>query len=242
MCISWDIQRHYRFSLRAELVAFRCYRVRAGIPAGLRCYLRRVTTAARHAVDPEAPNDSAVEADYLAAPSHLVAEVLDGELFTLPRPRPRHAHTAGRLAGRLRPFDDPGEGEPGGWVILPEPELHFGPRPDKVVPDLAGWHRERLPEEVFADDAPGAIQIVPDWVCEVLSDRTERMDRGLKMRVYRREGVSHVWLVSPTLQTLEVYRLGANGWILPGTYEGDGTARMEPFDSLELSLATRWHR
>ena len=40
---------------------------------------------------------------------------------------------------------DLGETGPGGWVILDEPELHLGRRPDKLVPDLAGWRRERMP-------------------------------------------------------------------------------------------------
>lgn len=171
----------------------------------------------------------------------MLAEILDGELHTMPRPRPRHSRAATRLARRLGPYDDE-PGEPGGWVLLIEPELHLGPKPDKIVPDIAGWRRERLPSAVFDHDAPAAVTIAPDWTCEVLSDRTERLDRGKKMRIYRREGVCHVWLLSPTLETLEVYRLDAGKWTLVETFEGDATVRAEPFDAIELSLGHLWGR
>ena len=197
--------------------------------------------SARKGSDPFAPNAPEVEAAYEAVPDTMIAEILDGELHTMPRPRPRHARAATRLARRLGPFDDD-PGEPGGWVLLIEPELHLGPKPDKVVPDIAGWRRDRLARSVFDDDAPAAIQIVPDWTCEILSERTERVDRGTKMRIYRREGVHHIWLVSPTLQTLEVYRLDEGKWTLVDTFEGDAAVRAEPFDALELPLSTLWAR
>jgi len=174
-------------------------------------------------------------------PDGVIAEILDGELHTMPRPRPRHGRAATRLIGRLRPFDDD-PGDPGGWVLLIEPELHLGARPDKVVPDVAGWERSRLPSSVFDDDAPGVLTVAPDWVCEVLSDRTERVDRGIKMRIYRREGVRFVWLLSPTLETLEVYRLDAGNWTLVETFEGGAVVRAEPFEAIELSLSALWAR
>jgi hypothetical protein len=94
-----------------------------------------VRTPARPVPDPNAPNASEVEAAFEAAPNTLVAEILDGELHTMPRPRPRHARTATRLVRRLGPFDDD-PGEPGGWVLLLEREIHLGPKPDKVVSDV----------------------------------------------------------------------------------------------------------
>jgi Uma2 family endonuclease len=166
-----------------------------------------------------------------------VAEILDGELHTMPRPGPRHARAATRLARRLGPFDDD-PGEPGGWVLLLEPELHLGPKPDKIVPDIAGWRRDQLPTSVFEVEAPAALKIAPNWVCEVLSERTERVDRVKKMRIYRRESVGHVWLLSPQLETLEVYRFDASHWVLVETFEGDALVRAEPFEAIELPLAT----
>lgn len=189
-------------------------------------------------VDRNAPE---VEAAFEAVPPEMVAEILDGELHSFARPAKRHTRAATRLGRRLGPFDDD-DGKPGGWVILDEPEIHLGPKPDKVVPDLAGWRRERMPDALGPDDGPAHYVVVPNWVCEVLSEATERIDRGKKMRIYRREGVGHVWLLSPVLQTLEVYRLERNQWILVETFEGDDAVRAEPFEVIELELADLWAR
>jgi Uma2 family endonuclease len=178
--------------------------------------------------DPELPNlPPDVAAGYRDAPEHMVAEVLDGELFTMPHPRPRHARGAGRLLRTLAPFDDD-DGTPGGWVILIEPELHLGPRPDIVDPDLAGWRRESFPADAFADGAPAHIVVPPSWICEVLSDGTEAIDRGRKMRIYRREGIQHLWLLDPRSRTLEAWRLDGGRWREVDTWEGDVTVRAEP--------------
>ncbi|WP_437642079.1 Uma2 family endonuclease [Sorangium sp. So ce854] len=182
-----------------------------------------------------------VEAAFQAAPDEVVAEILDGELHVLPRPARPHTRAASRLNRRLGPFDDD-PGEPGGWVILVEPELHLGPGPDKVVPDLAGWRRERMPDALGPEDAPAHYDVAPDWVCEVISPRTERIDRGKKMRIYRREGVRHAWLLNPLTQTLEVYRLDDGRWSLLETYEGDAAVQAEPFEAIELPLADLWAR
>jgi Uma2 family endonuclease len=192
--------------------------------------------------DPPITNPPDVEAAFQAAPSEMIAEILDGELHLMPRPRPLHARTSSKLGAQLDGPFDAGEGGPGGWVILDEPELHLGPKPDKIVPDLAGWRRERLPPNVFDEDAPGHIAVPPDWLCEVLSSGTEATDRGKKLRIYRRERVGHVWLVNPTLRTLEVYRLEGDHWVLLDTFEGDTKIRPEPFSAVELDLGTLWVR
>ena len=178
---------------------------------------------------------------YLRAPAHMVAEVLDGELFVMSRPRRQHSRASSRLGGELyAPFDR--GGNPGGWVILDEPELHLGSKPDIVVPDLAGWRRERVPEDFFDDEAPAHIELAPDWVCEVISPSTEREDRGVKMRIYRREKVGHVWLLDPAIRTLEVYRLENGRYSLLDTFDGDEPVRAEPFDAIALELRVLWAR
>jgi Uma2 family endonuclease len=177
-----------------------------------------------------------VWAAFESVPDHLVAEIVDGELHTQPRPRLRHASAATRITGRLRPFFDPNDEEPGGWIILIEPELHLGEMPDVIVPDLAGWRRERLPQ--LPDDA--ACTLAPDWICEVLSPSTERLDRTRKMRIYRREGVSYLWLLSPEIQTLEVHRLERGHYVILENYEGHDEVRAEPFETIEIDLEALW--
>jgi len=194
---------------------------------------------AARTLDPEFPNLSpAVIEGYRRAPEHLVAEIIDGELSLLPRPRRRHARGATRLAGKLVKFDDPAVGDPGGWVILAEPELRLGPHPDVLVPDIAGWRRERLPPD-FLDESD-ALTLAPDWCCEVLSPSTERLDRGRKLDVYHRENIGHVWLVSPALRTLEVYRGADLGWLRVATFTEGDVVRAEPFDAVPIDLAGLW--
>lgn len=174
--------------------------------------------------------------DVLAAPPNMVAEVIAGELHLQPRPTPRHAHAATGLWEELGPPFRRGRGGPGGWVFLDEPELHLGDEPQIVVPDLAGWRRERLPE---LPDTP-YFTLAPDWLCEVLSPSTQARDRSLKMPLYCCEGGGHVWLVDPTAQTLEVYRLDGETYRLVVTRAGDCSGRFEPFDAISLDLNALW--
>lgn len=191
------------------------------------------------AMDYEFPNLRAeVLAAYRSAPETSVAEIIDGEFFAMPRPSTPHANVTVGLGDELGPPFRRGRGGPGGWVLLVEPELHLGAKPDLVAPDLAGWRRARMP---VLPDTP-AITLPPDWICEVLSEGTEARDRGPKMRIYRREGVAHYWLVDPQLRTLEVYRLESGRYALVDTWEGDDRVRAEPFDAIELDLATLWAR
>ncbi|MFY0570387.1 Uma2 family endonuclease [Archangium lansingense] len=187
-------------------------------------------------------NAPSVEADFQAAPAEMVAEILDGELHLSPRPARPHTNVASNIGGLLlAPFKF-GRGGPGGWVILYEPELHLGPRPDKLVPDLAGWRRERMPDALGGDESPAHYDLAPDWVCEVLSERTRRTDKGPKMRIYAREGVRHLWLVDPLAQTLDVFRLEGRHWLLVDSFAGEERVRAEPFEAIELELALLWSR
>ena len=187
-------------------------------------------------------NSPEVEAAWRAVPGHLVAEIVGGVLHTMPRPARRHTIAASNLGEELGPPFKRGRGGPGGWVILDEPELHLGSGPDILVPDLAGWRRERMPDAVGDDDAPPFFDLSPDWVCEVLSPRTEGFDRGEKVPIYARESVRHVWLVDPIEQTLEVFALDAERYALLAVHHGEIRVRAEPFDAIELDLAILWSR
>ena len=172
--------------------------------------------------------------DLCQIPDHNVAEILDGELVVTPRPALRHARASSGLGGYLwGPFQT-GRGGPGGWWILDEPELHLAD--DIVVPDLAGWRRERL--QAIPDAA--YMTLAPDWVCEVISPATERMDRSRKMRIFAREGVPHLWLLDPLVRTLEVLRLESARWVLLGTHSDTDIARAEPFEAIEIDLTALW--
>jgi Putative restriction endonuclease len=178
----------------------------------------------------------ATYADLEKVPEHLVAEIVDGELVTSPRPASRHAGSSSALGYFLSgPFRF-GIGGPGGWLILDEPELHLGE--DVLVPDLAGWRRDRMPE--MPDVA--AFTLAPDWICEVLSPSTGVLDRARKLPIYARRGVGHAWLVDPLQRTLEVFRREGGSWLLVTTFAGDDKVRAEPFDAIDLDLAAVWSR
>ncbi len=172
--------------------------------------------------------------DLVRVPDHLVAEIVDGELVTSPRPASPHALAGATIGWNLFGAFHVGSGGPGGWWIVYEPELHFGA--DVLVPDLAGWRRERMP--VFPNVA--FFELAPDWICEVLSPFTARLDRVRKLPIYGRAGVSHAWLVDPAARTLEVLRLQGGRWLLVATFGDDDKIRAEPFDAVEIPLATLW--
>jgi Uma2 family endonuclease len=173
--------------------------------------------------------------EILALPENQVGEILFGELHTHPRPAPKHARAYSALTGNLwNPYDE-GNGGPGGWWLIDEPELHL--EGDIIVPDLAGWRRERMPQ--LPESA--WFELPPDWVCEILSPSTARTDRALKMPIYAREGVAHLWLVDPDARTLENYLLQEDAhWLLLQTLKEDDPVQQPPFDAISFSLASLW--
>ena len=176
----------------------------------------------------------ATYADIEALPPNVVGEILFGELVTHPRPSPRHAAASSSLSGELAAPFQKGRGGPGGWVFFSEPELHLGSH--VVVPDLAGWRRDRLtsyPETAY-------FELAPDWVCEVLSGSTERRDRTSKRAIYAEAGVGFLWLLDPRFQLLEAFVQTNGKWLLVGTWASDEAVRVPPFDAISISLADLW--
>lgn len=174
-------------------------------------------------------------ADLLDVPENLVAEIINGRIETHPRPAPRHAWAASRIGGELDPPFNMGRGGPGGWIILIEPELHL--HGHVLVPDLAGWRRERLPRlpETAWIEAP------PNWVCEILSASTARIDRAEKTPIYAECRVDRLCLADPDLRTLEVYLRQQEGhWLLLQTLQGNPEVRQPPFDAVTFDLGSLW--
>jgi hypothetical protein len=167
--------------------------------------------------------------DVLDAPPHMVAEIANGRLHLHPRPALRHARATFRMAGRLG-----GPGAPGGWHFAYAPEIHLGP--DVLVPDFAGWRRERMPTY---PDAP-FFTLAPEWVCEILSPATRRFDLTEKRDLYARAGVTHLWLVDPDARTLEAFALLAGTWTLAAAFQDGDDIRAAPFESLTFPLSALW--
>lgn len=173
--------------------------------------------------------------DLLRVPDHMVAEILQGELFASARPAIPHSFAAAKLTNDLGSLQGPpgSEGQ-GGWWILYEPELHFGT--DVLVPDLAGWRCDRMAR---LPNAP-TIELAPDWVCEILSPSTAKIDRVRKMHIFAQVRTPHIWLIDPSARTLEVYWLDGATYRLIAGHADDERVRAEPFAAIELDLARWW--
>jgi Uma2 family endonuclease len=177
----------------------------------------------------------ATYADLFDIPDHMIGEIINGELHSMPRPSPKHAMVVSSLGGEIvNPFSK-GRGGPGGWIILFEPELLMGK--NILVPDLAGWKKERLPNLPETN----WIGVSPDWVCEVLSPSTVQIDKTKKMPIYANHNVRHVWLIDPIAKTLDVFkRLHGGGWELMGSFAENDSVMAEPFHEIEINLAGLW--
>ncbi|MDX9720053.1 MAG: Uma2 family endonuclease [Myxococcota bacterium] len=172
--------------------------------------------------------------DVLDAPKHLVAELIGGELYTSPRPAMPHALTSSDLTIDLGAPFRRGRGGPGGWWIVAEPELHLGD--EVLVPDVAAWRRERMPER----PSGAFVSLVPDWVCEIASPSTRSFDRLRKMPVYLRHGLGFLWLVEPLERFLDAFVREGERWVLLGTWSAETEARIPPFDAVPLDVTGWW--
>ena len=187
-----------------------------------------------HTTRSETDSRRATYQDVLDAPPDKVAEVVDGTLYIFHRPAFPHALAGSVLGGIISPPFYHGRGGPGGWWILDEPQLHLGE--DIVVPDIAGWRRERMP--VFPDVA--YTTLAPDWVCEVLSPSTRKLDLGGKSAVYARAGVGFPWFVDPIARSLEANVLRGGKWVEIATLHDDATVSLPPFEAISFNLGDLW--
>ena len=172
--------------------------------------------------------------DYLAElPEGVTGEILQGQLYAHPRPGGQHVLATTGITGTFYGPYHKGRGGPGGWWRLTEPEVHFERDREVAVPDVAGWRREGLPTIPESHK----FDVVPDWICEVLSPSTESFDRELKMAMYARHGVQYLWLVHPVKITLEAYSRSTMGtWLPVATLSANDTVQLPPFEATPVSL------
>ncbi len=172
--------------------------------------------------------------DVLDARPPMVAEVVAGTLHIRPGPGKRHAWASSVKGIEIGTPFGRGRGGPGGWLIIDEPELHVGE--DIVVPDLAGWRRETMSE-----DMDGAyFTQAPDWVCEVVSPSTRRLDRGEMRSAYACEKVPHHWFVDPDARTQEAFELRGELRVLPATLIDDAPVSLPSFEAISIPLDAFW--
>ncbi len=169
-------------------------------------------------------------------PPHVTGEIIGGQLHTQPRPAGPHSLSSSTLGGELYGPYQRGSGGPGGWWIIDEPEIHFIRDVEVCVPDIAGWRKGRMPKIPRGH----RFEIVPDWVCEVLSPSTAKKDRVVKMPVYAKYGVGYLWLVDPLERTLEAFALSEGRWTVIGLFQDKDIVQMVPFEEMTLNLEDLW--
>ena len=86
----------------------------------------------------------------------------------------------------------------------------------------------------------------PDLVAEVLSPPTRTIDRGIRMELYSRAGVPHLWLLDPEIRTVELYQLTNRTYDLAATYSPGQAFKCDLFDDFEFSVSelfeSQWER
>ena len=171
-----------------------------------------------------------------ALPENLVGEIVNGRLHTRPRPSGPHAVAESSLGDELIGPYQKGKGGPGGWWIIIEPEVHFVLNEVVTVPDLAGWRRARMPRPPEGH----RFEVIPDWVCEILSSSTEKFDRTEKMPLYAQYGVRYFWVINPVEKTLEAYELIEDRWTLMGVFKDEQVVQIAPFQEVAIALPDLW--
>ena len=167
-------------------------------------------------------------------PDNVVGEIINGELIVSPRPSPKHANASSMLGVKLGDPFQIGKGGPGGWWILDEPQIHL--KEQAVVPDLAGWRKDRLPKLPEKNH----FELAPDWVCEVLSPSTARYDKLSKLQIYAENKVPYYWIVDPTNRVLEVFILDSGNYRIGPVFGGDDKVSAPPFEVVEFDLGDLW--
>jgi Uma2 family endonuclease len=181
-----------------------------------------------------APSLDDLVAQLDALPADVRGEIIQGTLYTNPRPLPRHMRIEGLVVDDLTSPYQRGRGGPGGWWILPESGICLAGSPE-FSPDVAGWRRERLP--ALPD---GKITIAPDWLCEIHSTKTRGYDLRVKRPFYAEIAVEWLWYVDVDARTLTVSRLQGGRWLEVGVPGDQDKVRAAPFDAVEIDLAEWW--
>jgi len=181
------------------------------------------------------PAGTATYQDILDAPDDMRAEVVNGELHLLPRAAPRHQRFSFLFGNALETSLRDRKSGHSGWVFIPDTNVHLSDH-DICGPDIAGWRVETMP------DVPETahITIRPDWVCEIISPSSERLDRHDKFAMYANFGIPYYWIVDHRNRLVEAYALEQGRWVAIGVGSNDDAISFAPFDTIGLELGRLW--
>ncbi len=147
--------------------------------------------------------------DYLKTPDDERYELIGGELLMTPSPVPKHQRISGKIEFELRKFvaeHDVGE------VFDAPCDVHLDDE-NVVQPDILFISKDRL--NIIGEKN---IEHAPDLVIEILSESTAYRDLVQKKKLYSRFGVKEFWIVIPGEESIEIYILKDNTYLLYRTY------------------------
>ena len=166
--------------------------------------------------------------DYLALPDDVRAELLEGDLYVTPAPRPDHQRVAGRGLRALAPFV---ERAALGELFIAPVDVYL-PSGDIVQPDLVFVATGQA--AIVRDDA---IRGAPRLLVEVLSRSHPERDRIVKHALYARNGVAEYWIVDPDARSVEVFVLAGERYEPRGWYTQSARIVSPSLPGLDLPVS-----
>jgi Uma2 family endonuclease len=167
------------------------------------------------------------EAEYFTLPdTNRHIELSDGELIMPPHPTETHQRTVLNLVLAFQSFV-----EAHNLGII-----RFAPLPVRLWPDkirepdilfLSHAHADRIGEQAYGP---------PDLVAEVISASTRRADRVEKFVEYARAGVGEYWLADPEAQSIEVFVLQDDAYVLLVKAKSGEKARSKLLEGFEVDV------
>ena len=158
--------------------------------------------------------------DYCRLPDNgMRYEVIEGNLYMTPAPRPKHQRVIARLHGY---FWDYLKQHPVGEVFLSPIDVIIHKLATPVQPDLLFISHEKL--TIVKDKY---IEGIPDLVVEFISSDNPGYDRRTKFDIYARAGVREYWIIDPYDRFIEIYVLRGQAYALLGKFEDNDAIHSE---------------
>lgn len=125
-------------------------------------------------------------------------QLIEGDLYMAPAPNRYHQDISRNLEYILLDYL---EENPIGKLYDAPFDVYLDQH-NVFQPDIVVVLNDHL--EILTD---AGAEGTPDFVVEILSPKTARLDYDNKRRVYASTGVPELWIIAPEPQTIEVFRL-----------------------------------
>ena len=176
-------------------------------------------------IDPLNKDSYTIE-DWLSWDENLRTELHEGNLIMLAQPTQSHQKVLGELHGQLWQFL---KGKPCSVFTAPFGVRLFEDEDTAYEPDIVVvCDKSRLGGKTLI----GA----PDFVIEILSPSTARMDKLLKYRKYEKAGVREYWIVDPDASCVQTNVLKDGSYII-SMYDETDKAPVTVLEGCEVNLA-----